>query len=148
MKTKNIISQKKFQEKYPNAYNYLSDHREILESRDKGGGKNYEEFYAFGRSQGLKTSFGKKIITSTMNIAPRFYVIENKKTSFFAGYCVKPKYEYIDIYQLCDALNSDFMKEYIESVSRSYRGGYKSYAKSFLKDFVHPYFFKSQPTLF
>ena len=143
-----IISQKKFQEKYPNAYNYLSDHREILESRDKGGGKNYEEFYAFGRSQGLKTSFGKKIITSTMNIAPRFYVIENKKTSFFAGYCVKPKYEYIDIYQLCDALNSDFMKEYIESVSRSYRGGYKSYAKSFLKDFVHPYFFKSQPTLF
>lgn len=55
-----IISQKKFQEKYPNAYNYLSDHREILESRDKGGGKNYEEFYAFGRSQGLKTSFGKK----------------------------------------------------------------------------------------
>jgi len=40
------------------------------------------------------------------------------------------------------------MEEYINSVSKSYRGGYKSYAKSFLKDFVHPQFYKSQPALF
>ncbi len=143
-----IIPQEKFQGKYPNAYDYFSDHRECLALRDKGGGKDYEEFYAFGRNQGLKTSFGKKIITSTMNIAPRFYIVENEKATFFAGYCVKPKYDYINIYQLCDALNSDLMKEYIGLVSRSYRGGYKSYAKSFLKDFIHPYFFKSRPALF
>jgi adenine-specific DNA-methyltransferase len=143
-----IISQKKIKEKYPKAYDYFLSRRDILAARDKGGGINYSEFYAFGRSQGLRTSFGKKIITSTMNITPRFFVVENEKTTFFAGYCVKPKYDYIDIYRLCDALNSDLMKEYIESVSRSYRGGYKSYAKSFLKDFVHPQFYKSQATLF
>lgn len=143
-----IIPREKLRTKYPQAFNYFLERREILFSRDKGGGKNYEEFYAFGRNQGLKTSFGKKIITSTMNIAPRFYVLENDGATFFAGYCVKPKYNYIDIYKLCDALNSDLMKEYIESVSRSYRGGYKSYAKSFLKDFVHPQFYKSQATLF
>ena len=82
-----------------------------------------------------------------MNIAPRFYVIEDEKKSFYAGYCIKPK-EGIDLYELCDALNSDLMEEYINSVSKSYRGGYKSYAKSFLKDFVHPQFHKLQPTLF
>ncbi|MFH0779919.1 MAG: hypothetical protein V1928_03625 [Parcubacteria group bacterium] len=128
------------------AYKYLLSQRAILENRDKGGGKNYEEFYAFGRNQGLKTSFGKKIITSTMNLTPRFYVIEDDKTSFYAGYCIKPKNN-IDLYELCDALNSDLMKEHINSVSKSYRGGYKSYAKSFLKDFVHPQFFKIQPAL-
>ena len=98
--------------------------------RDKGGGKNYEEFYVFGRNQGLKTSFGKKIITSTMNLAPRFYVIEDEKTSFYAGYCIKPKNN-ANLYELCETLNSDLMKEHIGSVSKSYRGGYKSYAKSF-----------------
>lgn len=82
-----------------------------------------------------------------MNLAPRFHVIEDEKTSFYAGYCIKPKNN-ADPYELCEALNSDLMKEYINSVSKSYRGGYKSYAKSFLKDFVHPQFYKAQPVLF
>lgn len=146
-KNEKVIPKNIFQKKYPEAYKYFLHHRNILEMRDKGGGKNYEEFYSFGRNQGLKTSFGKKIITSTMNIAPRFYVIEDEKTSFYAGYCIKPK-KNINFYELCEALNSELMKEHISSVSKSYRGGYKSYAKSFLKDFVHPQFYKTQPTLF
>ena len=146
-KNEKIIPKNIFQKNYPEAYKYFLQKRDILETRDKGGGKNYEEFYAFGRNQGLKTSFGKKIITSTMNIVPRFYVIEDEKSSFYAGYCVKPQNN-IDFYELCEALNSDLMKEYINSVSKSYRGGYKSYAKSFLKDFVHPQFYKNQPVLF
>ena len=82
-----------------------------------------------------------------MNIEPRFFVIEDEKTSFYAGYCVKPKNK-TNLYKLCEALNSDLMKEHIGFVSKSYRGGYKSYAKSFLKDFAHPQFYKSQPVLF
>jgi len=146
-KNEKIIPKNIFQKNYPEAYKYFLKQRNILETRDKGGGKNYEEFYVFGRNQGLKTSFGKKIITSTMNIAPHFYVIEDEKTSFYAGYCIKPKGD-TDLYELCEALNSDLMKEHINSVSKSYRGGYKSYAKSFLKDFVHPQFYKTQPALF
>jgi len=146
-KNEKIIPLNIFQKNYSEAYKYFLRQRDILEMRDKGGGKNYEEFYAFGRNQGLKTSFGKKIITSTMNLTPRFYVIEDEKTSFYAGYCIKPKNN-TNLYELCEALNSDLMKEHISSVSKSYRGGYKSYAKSFLKDFVHPQFYKSQLALF
>lgn len=142
-----IIPRNIFQKNYPEAYKYFLQQRDVLEMRDKGGGKNYEEFYAFGRNQGLKTSFGKKIITSTMNLTPRFYVIEEEKTSFYAGYCIKPKNN-TNLYELCEALNSDLMKKHINSVSKSYRGGYKSYAKSFLKNFVHPHFLKAQSTLF
>ena len=145
-KNKKIIPSVIFQKKYPQAYKYFLSKREILEARDKGGGKCYEEFYAFGRNQGLGTSFGRKIITSTMNIAPKFYVVEDEVSSFFAGYCIKPRGG-IDLYELCAALNSDLMKEYIASVSKSYRGGYKSYAKGFIKDFVHPKFYKVQPVL-
>lgn len=146
-KNEKIIPRKIFQKNFPEAYKYFLKQRNILEMRDKGGGKNYAEFYAFGRNQGLKTSFGKKIITSTMNLEPRFFVVEDEKSSFYAGYCIKPKKD-VNLYELCEALNSDLMKEHISSVSKSYRGGYKSYAKSFLKDFVHPQFFKTQPALF
>ncbi|PIP28572.1 MAG: hypothetical protein COX29_00480 [Candidatus Moranbacteria bacterium CG23_combo_of_CG06-09_8_20_14_all_35_22] len=146
-KNEKIIPHDIFKKNYPETYKYFLNHKDILEARDKGGGKNYEEFYAFGRNQGLKTSFGKKIITSTMNIAPRFFVIEDERTSFYAGYCIKPK-KNIDLYELCDVLNSESMKEHISLVSKSYRGGYKSYAKSFIKDFVHPQFCKAQPVLF
>lgn len=142
-----IIPKNIFQKDYPEAYKYFLSQRDILEMRDKGGGKNYDEFYAFGRNQGLKTSFGKKIITSTMNLKPRFYIIKDEKASFYAGYCIKPKNS-TNLEDLCEALNSDLMKEHIASVSKSYRGGYKSYAKSFLKDFVHPQFCKAQPVLF
>jgi len=142
-----VILSDVFQRKYPEAYKYFLEKRSVLESRDKGRGVCYEEFYAFGRNQGLKTSFGRKIITSTMNIEPRFYVIEDEKTSFYSGYCIKPKGD-TNIYELCNALNSDIMKEYINATSKSYRGGYKSYAKSFLKDFVHPQFYRAQVTLF
>ncbi|MBF8280463.1 MAG: N6 Mtase protein [Candidatus Magasanikbacteria bacterium] len=146
-KNEKVIPHIIFRKTYPEAYKYFLHHKVALSMRDKGGGENYEEFYAFGRNQGLKTSFGKKIITSTMNLAPRFYVVNDERASFYAGYCIKPKKD-ASLYELCDALNSDLMKEHISSVSKSYRGGYKSYAKSFLKDFVHPYFFKTQPVLF
>ena len=52
-----------------------------------------------------------------MNIVPCFYVIEDEKFSFYAGYCVKPK-EDIDLYELCGALNSDSMEEYINPGSK------------------------------
>lgn len=142
-----VIPENLFKKEFPEAFRYLLSKRSLLEERDKGGGKHYEKFYAFGRSQGLKTSFGKKILTSTMNLFPRFFVVEDENTSFFAGYCIKPK-NGMDIYTLCDTLNSDAMKEYIDSVSKSYRGGYKSYAKSFLKGFVHPTFQRTQQVLF
>ena len=146
-KNEKVIPEKIMKKEFPEAFKYFLHHRDELFARDKGGGKNYDEFYAFGRNQGLRTSFGKKIITSTMNLAPRFYVVEDEKSSFYAGYCIKPKTG-INLYELCDALNSDLMKEHVNSVSKSYRGGYKSYAKSFIKDFVHPQFFKPQPALF
>jgi len=142
-----LIPENVFKNKFPEAFRYFLLHRKILENRDKGGGKNYEEFYAFGRNQGLKTSFGKKILTSTMNKKPHFFVVENDNSSFFAGYCVKPKNDF-DLHELCEILNSEMMEKFIAVVSKSYRGGYKSYAKSFLKDFCHSRFEREQMSLF
>ena len=135
-----LISEDVMKQKFPNALKYLSAHRNVLEARDKGGGKHYKAFYAFGRTQGLKNSFGPKILTSPMNKFPRFFVSKNMESTFFAGYCIKPKNASTNLNDLCKVLNSSLMHQFITGVSRSYRGGYKSYAKSFLQHFVHESF--------
>jgi adenine-specific DNA-methyltransferase len=126
-----IIDEDEMQEKFPLTLNYFKNIKNDLLKRDKGK-KNPVSWYAFGRSQGLDTAFGKKIITAPMNLKPKFIVCEEENTLYYAGYSII--YDG-DLAKLADKLNSDDMKFFIEHTSKDYQHGYKSYAKSFIKDF-------------
>jgi len=89
-------------------------------------------WYAFGRSQGLDTSFGKKILTSPINLKPNFIVWEREEYTFYAGYCIKFDG---DLKLLAQYLNSKDMEFYINHISRNYQNNYKSFAKSFIEKF-------------
>ena len=102
-----------------------------LDSRDKGK-PNPITWYAYGRSQGLDTSFGKKILTSSINLKPNFIVWEKEEYTFYAGYCIKFDG---DLKLLAKYLNSPDMEFYINHTSRNYRNNYKSFAKSFIERF-------------
>jgi len=93
---------------------------------------NSVAWYAFGRSQGLDTSFGKKILTSGLNLRPNFIVWEKEEYTFYAGYCIKFDG---DLHWLNDKLNSQDMAFYIKHTSRDYQNGYKSYSKTFIEKF-------------
>jgi adenine-specific DNA-methyltransferase len=130
-----IITEKEMEQNYPLTLKYFQSVRKELEQRDKGD-KNklakYPSWYAFGRSQGIDTSFGKKIITAGINLKPRFIVCEEEDTTYYAGYSIH--YDG-DLYQLAAKLNSEDMEYFIKYSSRDYQGDYKSYSKSFIKDF-------------
>lgn len=126
-----IIKEKELKGKYPLTYKYFRTIKEILDNRDKGK-SNPVEWYAFGRSQGLDTSFGKKILTSPMNLKPNFIVWEKEKYTFYAGYCIKFDG---DLNLLAQYLNSKDMEFYINHISRNYQNNYKSFAKSFIEKF-------------
>jgi len=126
-----IIPEEELSKIYPLTYKYFLSIKDALLARDKGK-PNPVAWYAFGRSQGLDTSFGKKILTSPMNIKPNFIVWEKEEYTFYAGYCVKFDG---DLNWLSDQLNSEDMSFYIKNVGRDYQHGYKSYAKSFIKGF-------------
>jgi len=89
-------------------------------------------WYAFGRSQGLDISFGKKILTSPINLKPNFIVWEREEYTFYAGYCIKFDG---DLKLLAQYLNSKDMEFYINHISRNYQNNYKSFAKSFIEKF-------------
>jgi len=126
-----IIPEKDLKEKYPLTYKYFKAIKEILDNRDKGK-SNPVAWYAFGRSQGLDTSFGKKILTSPINLKPNFIVWEREEYTFYAGYCIKFDG---DLKLLAQYLNSKDMEFYINHISRNYQNNYKSFAKSFIERF-------------
>ena len=69
----NIIKENKFKTINPLTYKYLLENKEILQKRDKGK-KKYEEWYAYGRKQGIKICNDKKVL-----YIPVFCNIKNMK---------------------------------------------------------------------
>lgn len=127
-----IIPEKELAETYPLAYQYLLSVKKELDKRDNGK-PNTVAWYAFGRSQGLDTSFGKKILFSPMNLRPNFILSENEEATFYSGYCIK----YTGDYQkLLVQLNSERMQKFVEVSCRDFRGGWKAYNKKTLENFV------------
>lgn len=126
-----IILENDLKNKFPLTYKYFLAVKESLDNRDKGN-LNPVAWYAFGRSQGLDTSFGKKILTSPINLKPNFIVWKKEDFTFYAGYCLKFDG---DLKLLAEYLNSQDMEFYINHVSRNYQNNYKSFAKSFIQKF-------------
>lgn len=127
-----IIPEEILKNKFPFAYKYLLSVKDVLDKRDNGK-KNTVAWYAYGRSQGLVTSFGEKILFSPMNKKPNFIFYKNPNTTFYSGYCIKYKGNYK---KLLKQLNSGRMEEFIKVSARDYRGGWKAYNKKILQEFI------------
>jgi len=126
-----IIPEEELQKHFPLAYNYLLSVRPELDKRDNGK-PNSAAWYAFGRSQGLDTSFGAKIIFSPMNHRPNFVYYDNPECTFYSGYCIK--YDG-DVKNLLVQLNSERMQAFVSASSRDFRGGWKAYNKKIIENF-------------
>ena len=127
-----IISEESLIAKYPNGFSYLLGIKEKLEKRDNGK-PNPVAWYAFGRAQGLDTSFGKKIIFSPMNRFPNFVLYDNPDCTVYSAYFIKFEGDYE---ALLSQLNSQRMADFIAVAGRDFRGGYKGYNKKALENFI------------
>ncbi len=127
-----IINETRLQELYPLTYNYLISAKEILDKRDNGK-PNKVAWYAFGRTQSLNTSFGKKILFSPMNKKPNFILSDDDKATFYSGYCIKYKG---NKKELLESLNSERMEKFIQVSARDFRGGWKAYNKKIVQEFI------------
>ena len=128
-----IIPENELKEKFPLAYEYLLSVKSELDKRDNGK-PNPVAWYAFGRSQGLDTSFGEKIIFSPMNEKPNFVHYPNPDCTFYSGYCIK-KLNGFCTNKLLLQLNSDRMDKFVSISSRDFRGGWKAYNKKIIENF-------------
>ena len=131
-----LMAEEALQEQYPKAHAYLSSHKKRLLARDKGT-FDRAKWYGFGREVSIVSGFGVKLLTSPMNPAPNFQPCPDPDALFYSGYCVKPK-KGVSPAALLRELNSESMRQYIRLVSRPFRNGWFSYAKSFIQDYPVP----------
>lgn len=128
-----LLPESRVRSQAPNAYEWLRSNKQRLLNRDKGA-FDPKRWYAFGRHVSIVSGFGHKILTSGMNKRPNFQRCPDPAATFYSGYCVKPK-DPSATNALMSALNSDDMHFFIKQTGSPYRGGWNSYAKSFIKNF-------------
>ena len=131
-----LMSENVFRNDFPYAYNWLRQNKKLLLSRDKGK-IDKRKWYGYGREVGIKTSFGYKILTSSMNPSPNFQICENPAAMFYSGYCIKPRID-IELASLVKKLNSPAMEHHVREFSQPFRNGWFSYAKRYIQDFALP----------
>lgn len=137
-----LLSEDRLRKKYPRCYDYLLAVKPELETRDKGK-VQYEEWYAYARTQGL-TFFGEKLITPTFSSKPRFLYVKDPDALFCNGYGLFLKKETsslfggtaLDLKILSKILNSRVMAYYVDRTSVSIEGGYPCYQKNFIERFT------------
>lgn len=127
-----IIPEDKLKNEFPMAYEYLLANRETLKKRDKGA-REYEAWYAFGRTQALNVS-GYKLLFPYIADAPYFVISDNKDLLFYNGYAlVSDDLRKLKIAQ--KILQSNVFWYYIKNSSKPYGGDYYALAKNYVKDF-------------
>lgn len=127
-----LIPEAELRRDFPLAYDYLLSVRPELDKRDNGRPVK-AGWYAYARSQGLETGFGRKILFSPMNRRPNFILHDNADATFYSGYCIKYDGDY---HRLLRELNSARMAEFIAVSSRDFRGGWKAYNKKVVEEFT------------
>ena len=127
-----LISEYELQSDYPNTYEYLSDKKMKLSTRDKGEG-NYSAWYAFGRTQAL-CDHGYKLLFPYMSKTPHFVFTDEKDLMIYCGYAIfSESNETLKV--LKKILESSLFDYYMKNTSKPYSGGYLSYAKNYVKGF-------------
>lgn len=129
------IQPKEMKTKYPMAFQYFKSVKDDLKDRATEKKVNAEMWYLYGRSQGLNL-WNNKILFSTFNENPDFFLCENNKVLFSNGYCIT-NFD-LDEEVLLKIINSKIMKYFIDNISYSISGNYKCYQKKYVKNFSIP----------
>jgi len=121
---------------YPLAYEYLTQNKDKLLSRDKGKFAKLCEsgkaiWFQYGRLQAIKMG-GEKILLSTLDKEIRFKRI--KQGYFISGYCVLPKegYNFDDIE---NCLSHPDATSFLNLKGKPMSGGYYSVSKQLFNSF-------------
>ena len=121
---------------YPMAYDYLSQHKDKLLSRDKNKfGKKVKEgkatWYEYGRLQGLSLK-DEKILVCPIMTKKTFMKIDSGL--FLSGYCLIAKNN-IDIDEILTAVQSESFREWAKLFGSPKQGGYFSINKATIEKY-------------
>lgn len=128
-----LLSKEAFKKHYPNAYAYLSDQKEILQTRDKGNGK-YEEWFAYGRNQSLEKLKNKLFFPHITPSTPNFTISTDENLIFYNGLAVVSDNKR-ELQFLKKLMSSRLFWKYILLTSKPYGSNYYSLSRNYIRSF-------------
>ena len=128
-----LIDEDYFRSNYPMAYEYLSNKKEVLGTRDKGHG-NYESWYAYGRNQSLEKMKNKLFFPHISPDSPNFILNTNENLLFYNGLAVVEE-NVKELSFLQKLLSTRLFWYYIKNSSKPYGSGYFSLSRNYIKNF-------------
>lgn len=132
-KKPHLIEEKVLKKKYPNAYKYLLSNKDQLDKRDKGKG-NYENWYAYGRTQSLE-KFDVKLFFPKMTNSYLNCIIEvDENLLYYNGQAIIGN-SVNDLIIIKKLMESTVFWYYIKKTSKPYSSNYYSIDGNYIQNF-------------
>jgi hypothetical protein len=128
-----LLDEKLMKESFPEAYKYLQNKRKILAERDKGKG-NYENWFAFGRTQSLEKIKNKMFFPKYSDRTPNFIINSDDDLLFYNGLAVVGSSE-TEMEIIKKIMESSIFWYYIKTTSKPYSSNYYSLNGNYIKNF-------------
>lgn len=135
-----IMSEEYISKTFPMAYQYLLVIKDLLNQRDKGKTSKYDNWFAYGRKQGLNIKYDSNyllvpIMTNTLlNVDLK---CDSKEFLISSGFCIESQNTAL-LNRIKDAINSKDFFLYLESVGKAWPGKHTYYSMTSkqLKSFI------------
>ncbi|EKB48187.1 Eco57I restriction-modification methylase domain-containing protein [Cecembia lonarensis] len=128
-----LLDENLMKESFPEAYKYLQNKRKILAERDKGNG-NYENWFAFGRTQSLEKIKNKMFFPKYSDRTPNFIINSDDDLLFYNGLAVVGSSE-TEMEIIKKIMESNIFWYYIKTTSKPYSSDYYSLNGNYIKNF-------------
>jgi adenine-specific DNA-methyltransferase len=128
-----LLDENLMKESFPEAYKYLQNKRKILAERDKGKG-NYENWFAFGRTQSLEKIKNKMFFPKYSDRTPNFIINSDDDLLFYNGLAVVGSSE-TEMEIIKKIMESSIFWYYIKTTSKPYSSDYYSLNGNYIKNF-------------
>jgi hypothetical protein len=128
-----LLDESLMKECFPEAYKYLQNKRNLLAERDKGKG-NYENWFAFGRTQSLEKVKNKMFFPKYSDRTPNFIINSDDNLLFYNGLAVIGSSD-TEMRIIKKIMESNIFWYYIKTTSKPYSSNYYSLNGNYIKNF-------------
>ena len=128
-----LLEEKYIKDRFPKAYNYLQNKRNILADRDKGKGE-YENWFAFGRTQSLEKIKNKLFFPKMSDRTPSYIINSDDNLMFYNGQAIIGHSEN-EMLLIKKIMESRLFWYYIKTTSKPYTSNYYSLNGNYIRNF-------------